>query len=438
VNIYRLAISAVLFAAAFAQATPAHAQGGLFGSTRSDTGRGDRLNVTFAVSEAYDTDLPAELRARLPQSDPYSGGFSTMLMTSAQYTNAGRRGQITGSGETSFRYSRKLAGVAAVGHSGALGARANLSRLATAEVNQTLAYSPSYLYQLFPTVTPPGLGEAVSAAPEFRADQTDSYRYGTTATLGVGSERGNRFTASAEYQHTAYRGEAAGRQDLTTHGARAGYSRGLGRSASVLTEYEYRIGEFQLGSATEHRLNIGAGYSRALSATRRATFRVRVSPSIMDIPETDADALLTGRVQRLQAEGAAEFQLHRSWQAGASYRRNTEYLPAFLEPVLTDSVSAEVAGLITRRLEASASAAYARVGSALTGRVDPLDPGGRLDTYVGTARLRYAISRRLALYTEYLYYVYELRGETLLAPELPPRFEQSGIRMGLMFTFPLF
>jgi hypothetical protein len=421
-----------------ANATLAHAQGGLFGSTRSDTGRGDRLNVTFAVSEAYDSDLPAELRVRLPQNDPYSGGFSTMLMTSARYMNAGRRGQITGSGETSFRYSQKLAGVAAVGHSGALGARVNLSRIATAEVNQTVAYSPSYLYQLFPTVTPPGLGEAVAAAPEFRVDQTDSYNYGTTGTIAVGSERANRFTASADYRHTAYQGDILSRSGLTTRGVRAGYSRGVGRSATFSTGYEYRTGEFELGPANEHRLNIGADYSRALSATRRATFRIRLSPSIMDIPETDADALLTGRVRRLQAEGSADFQLHRAWQAGASYRRNTEYLPAFLEPVLTDSVSAQVTGLITRRLDVSASAAYARVGSALTGSVNALNQGGQMDTYVGTARLRYAISRRLALYTEYLYYVYELRGETLLAPELPPTFNQSGIRVGLMFTFPLF
>jgi hypothetical protein len=435
VNVRVLVIAFI--AAASANATVAQAQG-LFGGPLSETGRGQRFNVTFMVSQAYDTEIPAELRARLPQNDPQLGGFSTMLGTSAEYTNTGRRGQIVGSGQTSFRYSRQLAEVAPVSHSGAIGARVNLSRTASVEANQTVAYSPSYLYQLFPGVTPPGLGEAVAAAPEFRVDQTDSYNYGTTGTLAVGSERGNRFTASADYQHTEYRGDIVTRPNLTTYGRRAGYSRGVGRNVTVSTEYEYRTGQFEFGDAKEHRVNIGADYSRALSSTRRATFRIRLSPSFMDIPEDDPDALVTGRVRRLQADGTAEFQLHRAWQTGASYRRNTEYTPAFLEPVLTDSISAQVTGLITRRLDVTASTGYARVGSALNRGDTPLEPESQLDTYVVTVKLRYAMSRRLALYTEYLYYVYELRGETLLAPDLPPTFEQSGIRVGLVFALPLF
>ena len=56
-------------------ATPALSQGiavprpsgGLFGATRSEVGGRDRLNFMFDVNEALDSELPLELRSRVPQ-----------------------------------------------------------------------------------------------------------------------------------------------------------------------------------------------------------------------------------------------------------------------------------------------------------------------------------------------------------------------------------
>ena len=47
-------------------------------------------------------------------------------------------------------------------------------------------------------------------------------------------------------------------------------------------------------------------------------------------------------------------------------------------------------------------------------------------------RGRYSVARSVALYVEYLYYYYNLHGQTALAPDLPSVFEQHGVRVGLM------
>ena len=96
------------------------------------------------------------------------------------------------------------------------------------------------------------------------------------------------------------------------------------------------------------------------------------------------------------------------------------------EPVFSDGARVELTGLITRRIDVSAMAGYATAASA----IHPTDQN--LETHTGDVRIRYALKRSFALYSEYLYYYYDLRGQTRLAPGLPSVFEQHGIRVGFM------
>jgi len=74
----------------------------------------------------------------------------------------------------------------------------------------------------------------------------------------------------------------------------------------------------------------------------------------------------------------------------------------------------------------SASAGYV-VGESVLQR-----DNGHFDTYTGTVRARYSVTRSFAVYGQYLYYYYNLRGQAALAPDLPKVFEQHGLRFGLM------
>jgi len=221
-------------------------------------------------------------------------------------------------------------------------------------------------------------------------------------------------------------------------------SRGVSRNGSFSAEYQYRTGEFGFGGLTrEHRLNIGAEYSRALSISRRASLRINVSPATLDVPESilnristspataaGGDAVPTrvdGHLYRLQADAAADYPFRRNWLLKGNYRRGVEYLAVLTEPVFSNGAGLHLTGVITRRVDVSAAAAHATGESAI-------NPNGQhLDTSNAEVKIRYALKRSVALYSEYQYYYFDWQGQIGLASSLPGIFEQHRIRVGLTF-----
>jgi hypothetical protein len=410
--------------------------GGLFGATRSEAGERNRLNVLFDVSESVNNELAPEFRSRVAQSDSASGGLSTRLLASADYARTRRRVQLAGTALTAFRYDQRLDQVEAISHSAALGVGVRLPREGSVQIAQTAAYAPFYLYQLFPTGASSAPGESTSASPDYRIDQARSFSYATTGNLAFGSARGTRVTTTAEYRHTDYQRQPATRPDLTTYAAGAKLSRAVSHASSLSIEYQYRTGEFGYGGrAREHRITMGTEYSRAITARRRATFRVDVTPATIEIPESGVisaassltpSALETGQLYRLQGEASVDYEFRRNWRAKANVRRGVEYLALLAEPVLSDAARIELTGLVARRVDVSATIGYATGASAIRRGSD------QLETRTGQARIRYALSHAVALYSEYRYYYYNLRGQASLAPDLPSAFEQQGVRVGLI------
>ena len=123
-----------------------------------------------------------------------------------------------------------------------------------------------------------------------------------------------------------------------------------------------------------------------------------------------------------QASMAYPFRLN--WLATATYRRDTQYLSVFGQPVVSGGTTVALTGLPARRVDFSVSAGYATADSAY-------QTAQALKTYTGQVMVRYAMRRSVALYSEYLYYYYDQRGQVPLAPGLPAVFEQHGIRVGV-------
>ena len=447
-------------------ATPALSQGiavprpsgGLFGATRSEVGGRDRLNFMFDVNEALDSELPLELRSRVAQGDLQSGGFSTMLTASADYARNRPRLQLTGTALTAFRYYQRLNEASAVTHSAGLGASILLPGHGNLHIAQTAAYSPSYLYQLLPTEALPGPGESIPANPDYRIDATESYSYGTKTALAFGSARGTRVTTTAEYSHTDFQRQTAARPNLTMYATAAKVSRAVSRNSGLSVEYQYRTGEFGFGGLTkEHRVTMGVEYSRALfvrrraTSVKRATFRFNVSPATLELPESELNAVATatvpsvvegsvpsaleegpapsvvkGQLYRLEGDASVDYEFRRNWRATGNYRRGVEYLAVLAEPVFAHGARVGLTGLITRRLDVSTAAGHATGASAMNRGTQTLD------TSTGEVRIRYALKRSFALYSEYLYYYYDLRGQARLAPGLQSVFERHRIRVGFM------
>ena len=203
-------------------------------------------------------------------------------------------------------------------------------------------------------------------------------------------------------------------------------ARAFGATSPSRARTEYRAGEFGFdGRSREHRISLGADYSRALSTSRRATFRGNLTPSTLELPplnhgdrQVGTSISAAGRRRQSTTSSSA------TWRASATARREVQYLIVLNEPVYSDTARLTLEGLVSRRIDVSATAAYAAGASVI-------NETSQLDTYTGSARARFALTRSFALYTEYLYFITTLSQYRQTASDLPSLFEQHGIRVGL-------
>jgi hypothetical protein len=278
---------------------------------------------------------------------------------------------------------------------------------------------------LFPVVAAPELGDAPTVAADYRVDQATSLSRATTIGLIIGSARATRVEFEAVREKTDF--ESAAQSDLDLVTGHAKWSRGFGRTGVVSAAFEYRQGEFGYGVKTkEGRLRVGAEYSPALSLSRRAQFRFNIAASTVDIPESASHTPVTGTVHKIEGDASVTYPFLLNWSIGGSYRRAVEQIAVLGAPVFSDAVRFGVAGRLSYRLDVSASAGYVSGASLL------LQGNDRFDTYVGTTRARYSLTRSVAVFGEYLQYHYDLRHSVELAPNVPRVFEQRGVRMGVM------
>jgi hypothetical protein len=348
-----------------------------------------------------------------------------MAFGTAEYAHTRRRAQIAATAQTSFRYFGNIDRVDPIGHSAGVGANIRLTRIANLQLDQSAAYSPSYLYNLIPSTTPPVLGDTIETAPDFHIVQDDSYSYRSGVTLAIGGTgRGPSVRVAGGHDRTRYLSERTDRPPLATYNGRTTFTQHVRRDVGLSAEYEYRTADYGIGLATEHRVSVGADYTRRLSTSRRAMFRFNVGRSLLDVPELSVDGATSGRIDRISGDASVTYELRRDWDVAANVRRSVEYTPLFREPVLSDGASVSLAGLLTRRLDVAASAGYANGASAL----NELDS---LNTYTGDVTVRYALRRAIALYGQYLYFSYDLSGRERLAPSLSPTFRQHGVRIGV-------
>ena len=407
------------------------ASGGLFGATRSDVAGADKLNFAFELASGVESEVPPEVGSRLQRRVETGGGFTSLFTASSDYALNTHRLQLAGNASTAFRYTQSLDRLDPLSHGAGLGLQVQLPWRGSLQIEQSAAYSPSYLYQLFPTALPPSLGTSIPTNPEYHLDRIPSYAYRTNAALSFGLSRSTKLSANGDYNRTNFAERAAARPDYESSGMGANVSHRVSRAGGFDVGYQYRTAAMDLdGWTIEHRPTIGVTYSPALSGTRRLNMRLTVGPAWVQRPlsgpeqVTDDPDPISPRFNQLYADASVTYPFRPNWRAGVSYRRTTEYLAPLSEPVLSDSGSAELSGLITRRVDLSAQAGYA---SAASYSAD----GENLDTYTAAIQLRYAVKRFLAVYSEYVFYYYDLRAHARVFPDLPRVFEQHSARVGI-------
>lgn len=408
---------------------------GLFGNA-SDANARHKLDARMSLAAAYDSDVPgtAQIAGLIGVE---AMGHTGLLTTGVEYGYRGRRVQVDVATTSGLRYYPALDRIRSISHAGWVAVAALLPGRNVVTIDQTAAYTPSYLYALFPSLdTAPG--EAPPAAPDYAVNGGESYSYGSAVRFAYNETGRNSLSATAERQQTEVHLAGGMRQDLAIQGMTGQYSRRFGRNTTANARYRFRTGDVAQdafgttrSTLSEHGPDIGGEYRWPLSATRYVRVEGRIGAAALVLPQATKALSVRHEPYRVLGDLSVEYRFRRTWLARGAYRGSVEYVAGLADPVSTDGVTANVDGWLARRIELLASAAYSNGESTW-------NPSSvRFDTYTGNVLLRYMLTRVLGAHVEYVYYFYDFRGTTLLGPGVPQRLERSGVRAGFTAQLPV-
>jgi hypothetical protein len=399
----RLWSCAVALACGALLATPASAQTGrpyrgLFGG---GTGNWEQsLVFTMSFMGGYDTEaltaaapLPGSGSGEAPAPRNQHSSFETASALLG-YTLAKSRVAFSASAGVGGTYYQVLAKTI-TRYDGDVSGSFQISKRTRLSGSQGIAYQPLR----FPGAFPAG-GTLGGGGPIILPENADTVglrltNYVTQSSqVDLSQQLARRVSVSLNYGRTQ---STFGSNDrVTTQEASGRITAGVTRHLSVYAGDGYFDSESRVGGRIgrtrgQHAL-FGLGYDRAtaLSLSRHLTLSLGIGASAF----SDVHRL------RLAATGDAllNWEIGRSWTAAGGYRRSVGFVDVFQQPVTSDTVTATLGGLISRRVSAQASAGASQNHVGFTG------PSNMYRNYYSAAGVSVAITRSVALGLGYSYY----------------------------------
>ncbi|MET0213177.1 MAG: hypothetical protein ABW292_09250 [Vicinamibacterales bacterium] len=407
------------------------------------------LDVMLEVNGAYDTDASQDVLFPSPgQLQPE--GYSAWGVGSLNYIRRYARGELQAVASSAVRYLPDFQEFHSVMHTGGVSIAASLPHRFGLKANAALAYSPSYLYSLFPTL--PSASDAqpvLDYSDPYDLDPSSSYSSNSSIALERRISRRSTISVLADFVSTNFSNESAAeipeipteittRPDLTVYSIGGRFSRNISRDGALSVGYTYRTGEFgyRVGRTTaSHSINFGANISRPISGSRRVTLSMTVGGTAVDVPEDFAQFDVV-RQYRFDAEASASYPISRTWQLRGSYTRGLQYVAGLPRPVFADGFTGEFNGRVLRRIDILGRVSRA-AGQSIVTR-DSL-----LDTYTGELKVTYLVTRELNAYVNYIHYTFDSGGELdtpqiPLVTGIPADLKRDTIHVGLAWQVPAF
>ena len=397
--ILRFGVAALLLlpSAAFAQGDPGPF-GGLFGRTPERTGNQfTAIEFRSAFSGVYEDAILVD--ESIPEEDVPRSGYASGVNTGLVLERQSDRLRVRAHGGATYQEFYRNPVYGATSYDAALQLRAEPAT--RFHLTGQAAYNRSPYFRLLPGLS--AFESPVSTPNDpfaVRLIRNQSYdvgggfvsQYAKHSSLTfTAAQRETRFDDTASNTFRSLRMEATWRRQLSrSFAVHAGYGRERGRQSSLPDAlFVYDL------------VDIGVDFNHQLSVSRRTTLGFTTETAMVKRP-------LTGRRYRLNGRANLTTRFRRTWRATAGFSRDTEFLPGFFEPLLTDAVSGMVRGMLATRVQwmTTISAGKGRLG---------FDDGGRYTTGHTQSRLNWAITRRLGLFAEYSIYYHQL-------PQAPTRF----------------
>jgi len=404
-------------AAAQGQAGPF---GGLFGRTPERIGKEfTALEFRSTVRGQYDDALldsgtPSEL---VPQGGPSGGGSAGL-----SFERSSDRLRLKLHGSASHQqFFREPVFAATSYDTGALLMAQVATRLA---LDASVGYRRSPFYHLVPDASG-GLPAPIMLLPTDVVAASRLDHDTIEAMAGFTSAYSRRSTLSASVSRRSTRFYDLADNDFEVWGAQGTWRRRLSRSLAARVAYGREETRPAAGTTrfVHETIDVGIDFERAISLARRTglTFTTQTSA----VREAGGE-----RRYRLNGGALLTRGFQRTWLASLGVNRDTDFLPGFLQPVFSEGVSASLAGMLSTRIEWSATAGARR------GQVGFDNPDDFI-TYTGSSRLAMALNRRLGIHAEYTYYRYELPvGSSPVV--LLPRLSRQAVSAGFSVYAPIF
>jgi hypothetical protein len=375
------------------------------------------LAVLFYGYGGYDNDR--SLRgdeSPVVGNGPYSGFDADLSYAPPQRGTVNFDARAT----TSLRYYTDVSDAVAASQLGSLGISVLFSPRVTLLARGGASYTPYFDY-----VTLPGMDEPLPGV-----DVPSRIPDGTLETRKLVSYDGGLDFNHATTDRTSYALRYAVRlselldenQRATDQTVSASLSHRFGRRTSGRLAYVHRAGQYRAGALDRpvrvDDVEFGLDKTIARSPTRQSTISVTVGPSFVEQQGQ--------RLVRAFGGLAVTHPFARSWSTRAQYRRGVQFVANSERPYFSDSATVSISGLVSRRVDVSGSFGAVLGDLGLEGGVTPFD------TYSASARVRYGVTRTLAVYGEYLWNYSTYSDDSATAA-----LDRSGVRFGLTWHVPL-
>ncbi len=391
--------------------------------------REPRQTMMLTVS-LYGANTDDSARGETADSRALSG-FHNDADALLTYMKSGRRTSLGLSARSVLRHDPGRGALTMMHDQGVLEVSARGSRTGL-HATQTLGYSPYYQFGALPDIARalPGETDSVAALSETAQAHGDYANarlaaYDLATAVDLSRAIGRRSALSLSYARRQTTFEGADRRS-TAQIAAFRLTRQLTRRASLRAGYGYQSAGHTLTdtpSARGHDLGLGVDYNRALTFSKRTTFRVGTGSSALTQERRTAYGL--------SLDAALTRTIGRTWSAGLTYRRGLQLLEGFAAPGMSDAVSASLRGMLSRRLAVSSFVGWS------TGEVGLTRDGRGYGSVTSAAGLRLALTRRSTLEAQYFSYQHRFADSVVLAPGLPRRLTRQGLRIGVTWRAPL-
>jgi hypothetical protein len=400
---------------------------GLFGNGLQDPQQSLTVNASagggwdnnVAADAVFGNELPTSELNRNVRGGVWDGSGAINYLVN---TNAFTMGA---SASTAVHYYPTLESQWLRRYYGDVNAAARVTRDVT--VTGSVEYAPYSLSSLFPFSGVARPDQTVLTDVDLTSSLEHYLTYGGGAIYSHHLSR--RATVSVDYSFQL-RDRTTFSDKYTRHRAGGLYTYSIARGVSLRAGYHYDDVDYGLVDRhfRNHQIDAGIDYNRTLSFSRRTTLAFHTGTSAIssgDVTDQHYTYALTGGA-RLNHE------FGRTWSADLAYERGVNADPAWATLVRSDSATASVDGLLTRRLSASGSAraSLGNVGGIVT------DDNG-YESYYGDVSLGYALGRHVSLGLSYAYYRHRFERDVVIPLDFSDTFNRHSVRVSVNFWAPI-